>query len=190
MYKIWNYHFKKLLARTFGCPEGWSLGVWVSKRRPAPCWLRLIILIAYDVRGCAIFVDWSLRPAILEWGWYSIRRPLVSEGRAFLVICNGLQGSKLGLTIKLFVSCNPTLTSFYSKKSEPLSFFSPPPTPNHHKKFWPTYPIFFGLLQKTNNFFSMPKGVFGAEGSLEFSSGSLKFLQGAKSSIGFHAQLL
>ena len=27
---------------------------------------------------------------------------------------------------KLFVSCNPTLTSFYSEKSLPLSFFRPP----------------------------------------------------------------
>ena len=42
----------------------------------------------------------------------------------------------LGLKKKLFVSCNPTLTSFYSKKSLPLSFYRPSnsqSTKNMHK---------------------------------------------------------
>ena len=52
---------------------------------------------------------------------------------------------------QMFVSCNPTLTRFYSEKSLPLSF-SALPTPNQHETFFEdkkskeiillTYPIF------------------------------------------------
>ena len=69
----------------------------------------------------------------------------------------------------LFVSCNPTLTSFYSKKSLPESFFRPPNSQskenvhkthifdqNNNKKYiftdLPTL-FFFGPLQEPNNFF-------------------------------------
>ena len=62
-----------------------------------------------------------------------------------------------GLEKKLFVSCNPTLARFYSKKSLP--------TPKQCKtcikhtfltkrKFFTDLPaLFFGQLQETNNFF-------------------------------------
>ena len=70
---------------------------------------------------------------------------------------------------KLFVSCNPTLTSFYSKNPYP-KVFSALPTPNQRKTcvknifltkkimqkkkitYLPTL-CFFGPLQETNNFF-------------------------------------
>ena len=86
------------------------------------------------------------------------------------VSLDNLSGNTLGLKKKLFVSCYPTLTSFYSKKSLPLSFFCPPnsqSTLNMHKThifdqknyakniFFTDLPIlfFFGPLQETNNFF-------------------------------------
>ena len=69
---------------------------------------------------------------------------------------------------KLFVSCNPTLTSFYSKKCLPLSFFHLP-TPNQRKtwikhtfltkkimqKFFfyrPTYPIYLRTVTGNKQF--------------------------------------
>ena len=66
---------------------------------------------------------------------------------------------------KLFVSCNPTLTSFYSKESLPYSIFSPPDSQsskNMHKmlifeqknnKFRPTYPIFLQTVTGNKQLF-------------------------------------
>ena len=78
-------------------------------------------------------------------------------------------GIILGLKKKLFVSCNPPLTSFYSKKSLPLSFSCPPnsqSTQNMHKTrifdqkiffYWPTYPFFFRNVTGNKQFlFLMP----------------------------------
>ena len=85
--------------------------------------------------------------------------------------------------MKLFVSCNPTLTPFYSKKYIHQSFFSALPTPNQRKtcikhifgqknnafffiNYQPTL-LFQTYVQETNNIFSWPNGeifkvIFGA----------------------------
>ena len=69
----------------------------------------------------------------------------------------------------MFISCKPTLTSFYSKNPYPR-FLCTLPTSNQHKTcmnqipkiiiiiiipkdfYLPTYPTFFGLFPETNNF--------------------------------------
>ena len=54
---------------------------------------------------------------------------------------------------KLFVSCNPTLTSFYSKKSLKRFFYRP------------TYPMFFSDRYRNQTIlFSWPKGTLGGRG--------------------------
>ena len=71
---------------------------------------------------------------------------------------------------KLFVSCNPTLTSFYSKKNPYPKVFIALPTPNQHetcikhtfltkkimkkKNLFTNLPtlFFFGPLQETNSY--------------------------------------
>ena len=38
----WNWHFKKLLSKIFGCPEGWFWGIGCPKDAQTLCWLRLL----------------------------------------------------------------------------------------------------------------------------------------------------
>ena len=41
MLRTRDWHFKKFLTKTFGCPEGCFFRVWVSKKATqTPCWLR------------------------------------------------------------------------------------------------------------------------------------------------------
>ena len=79
-------------------------------------WRRIVDWVLIDIYPSNIFWKMISDMSYQKWSYHQLSQCLIA--------CWGLK--------KLFAFCNPTLKSFYSKKSLPLSCFHPP---NSHSQY-------------------------------------------------------